>query len=68
MLDFTAEWNGCEEAALGCRDIYIPCNKPATQVLHCSRDKRDYRMCDFCADHNIRRGMKFKEDFNHANA
>ena len=62
-IEFRAEEGGCEEAALISSEVYIPCNKPATQVLHCDRDRRDYRMCDFCADHNIRRGMTFVREF-----
>ena len=45
------------------REFYIPCNAPATKVLYCNRDKRDYRMCDMCADHNVRRGMVEQGEF-----
>jgi hypothetical protein len=54
---FKAQDGGCEEASIFSREVYIPCNQPATKVMRSERDKRDYRMCDMCADHNLRRGM-----------
>lgn len=50
----------CEEASLLSRETYIPCNAPATSLIHSSVDRRHYRMCAACADHAIRhRGMTF---------
>jgi len=47
----------CEECAMGA-PIYIPCNKPATVIVK-TRDATPYRMCEHCADHNVRnRGAK----------
>lgn len=44
----------CQEAALGV-PFYLPCNKPATQVVGW-KGRRDepIRMCAACADHNVR--------------
>ena len=47
----------CEEASPMSGGMYIPCNAPATRVLHSDKDQRDYRMCEPCAAHNLRRGM-----------
>ena len=52
----------CQEASMfaasiGMEGKYVPCFQPATKLMHCSRDKRDYRMCEMCADHNLTRGM-----------
>lgn len=41
----------CEEAHSSSREFYIPCNRPATQVVK-NRDG-EYRMCEPCAHHNI---------------
>jgi len=45
------------------RERYIPCNAPAVSVLYSERDRRMYRMCDMCADHNTRRGMRVVSPF-----
>lgn len=46
----------CEECAMGLGfSAYIPCNKPATKIIgwpHCG--EKNLRMCEMCADHNIR--------------
>jgi hypothetical protein len=47
----------CEEASHLSTTAYIPCNRPATKIMHSEKDQRNYRMCDMCADHNLRRGM-----------
>ena len=44
----------CEEASMLSREFYIPCNQPAVRLVYHSRDKRTYRMCEGCADHNLR--------------
>lgn len=48
-----AKPNGCQEAKMGMGDGYIPCNRPATRLIK-HRDEGPYRMCDMCADHNVR--------------
>jgi len=58
-MDLKAKDHCCEEASTASRDFYIPCNRPATQVVR-HRDDADYRMCDMCANHNIKnRGAVF---------
>lgn len=57
MPELKAQEGCCEEASSMSRDFYIPCNAPASKVLSCDRDGRDYRMCEPCAWHNLRRGM-----------
>ena len=54
-LELKARPNGCEEAALMSREFYIPCNQSSTRNIYHSRDKRTYRMCDMCSDHNVKR-------------
>lgn len=50
---------GCEEASVLSQEKYIPCNRPARHKMQNERDKKQVlRMCDFCADHNLRRGFK----------
>lgn len=47
----------CEEASMLSHSFYIPCNRPAVSIVE-HRDGR-YRMCEMCADHNVRnRGAK----------
>ena len=49
----------CEEASPLSREKYIPCNAPAVAIIYHDRDRREYRMCAPCADHNVRnRGGK----------
>lgn len=49
----------CEEASPLSREVYIPCNAPATRRIWSARDRRVYRMCEPCADHAVRnRGMR----------
>ncbi len=43
---------GCEEASSLSAERYIPCNAPATRLIR-NRDGV-YRMCDACANHNVR--------------
>lgn len=46
------------------RDFYVPCNKPAETLVYHKRDDRTYRMCEMCADHNIRnRGGEDRGDY-----
>jgi hypothetical protein len=54
---FVAKEGCCEEASLMSHDAYIPCNAPASKLMFSARDRRVYRMCEACADHNTRRGM-----------
>lgn len=45
----------CEEAALLPFPGYIPCNKPAVSMVGWpDRGEGPYRMCEACADHNVR--------------
>lgn len=45
---------GCEEAAIGFPG-YIPCNKPAVSMVGWPKRKEGpYRMCEMCADHNVK--------------
>lgn len=43
----------CEEASVLSHSFYIPCNRPATQVVTFTQEG-PYRMCAMCADHNVR--------------
>lgn len=52
-MELKASPNGCEEASVLSKDHYIPCNKPAVQLVFHERDDRTYRMCEACAWHNI---------------
>lgn len=48
----------CEEASPMSHAFYIPCDKPAAFMVK-NRDPIPYRMCEACADHNVRnRGAK----------
>ena len=49
----TADPNGCQEASPKSSLSYIPCNRPATRMVK-TKDPDPYRMCDTCADHNVR--------------
>lgn len=54
-MDLKAKLDCCEEASPASRDFYIPCNKPATEVVGWPhRGEGPYRMCGACADHSIR--------------
>lgn len=47
--------DGCQEAALGMGNAYIPCNQPAVSMVGWPlRREGPYRMCAMCADHNTR--------------
>lgn len=57
-MPLSAKPGCCEEASLWSREFYIPCNEPAKYMVK-NRDPKPYRMCDMCADHNVRnRGAK----------
>lgn len=57
----------CEEAAPTSTFCYIPCNRPATRIVFLERDNREYRMCMFCADHNIKnRGGEDRGEYKSA--
>ena len=46
--------NGCQEAALNCGNVYLPCNRPATHIVGWKgRSETPIRMCDFCTEHNV---------------
>lgn len=53
MNDLKAKRDCCEEASPMSHNFYIPCNRPATRIVK-TRDPSAYRMCEACADHNIR--------------
>lgn len=60
MLALKAKPDGCEECVMGA-PFYVPCNKPATQLIGWKhRTEGPYRMCDMCADHNVRNRGAFK--------
>jgi hypothetical protein len=45
----------CEEASMLSGNFYIPCNAPATCVVGWKgRNEKPIRMCEMCADHNLR--------------
>ena len=57
-MNLQAQPGKCEEASPLSTLYYIPCNRPATRMIKTS-DTKPYRMCDMCADHNVRnRGAK----------
>jgi hypothetical protein len=53
-MDLKAKDHCCEEASPMSRDFYIPCNQPAARLVYLKVDRATYRMCEACADHNIR--------------
>jgi hypothetical protein len=57
MTELKAGPDRCEEASTLSREVYIPCNAPATTIMRDTRDGVQYRMCDACAFHNTRRGF-----------
>lgn len=65
MSSLQAHPNGCQEADLQSRETYIPCNNAATVIVGWKgRSDAPIRMCDFCAEHNVRnRGGKIKGTF-----
>ena len=63
LPELKAEPGCCEEASPASRDFYIPCNRMATCRVYLPRDDRTYRMCEMCADHNLRRGGVNKGPF-----
>lgn len=34
--------------------FYMPCGAPSTKAIYHKRDDTTYRMCEACADHNVR--------------
>ncbi len=58
QLELKAGPGRCEEASPLSGEKYIPCNAPAERLMYSPQDKRTYRMCGPCADHNLRRGMR----------
>lgn len=54
MIDIKAKPHCCEEASPASHSFYIPCNQPATKIVMAKNNEGPYRMCDMCADHNIR--------------
>jgi hypothetical protein len=70
-VELRAKPGGCEEASPMSHHFYIPCNRPATRMIKNRDPQSPYRMCDICADHNVRnRGAEdvgpFKEEANGA--
>jgi hypothetical protein len=54
-IDLKAAPNGCAEASMLSREHYIPCNRPAKFVVAWTgRSDPPVRMCEMCADHNVR--------------
>lgn len=55
----TGEWEAdegrCQEAGPLSSEKYFPCNRPAVSIVEfTARKEGPYRMCEMCADHNIR--------------
>ncbi|MCD0415700.1 hypothetical protein LOC51_00600 [Rubrivivax sp. JA1024] len=56
-MDFKlqADEDCCQEASIFSVAVYMPCNAPATSVVGWKgRSDTPIRMCDACANHNIR--------------
>lgn len=53
MVDLKAKPDCCEEASPQSHLFYIPCNRPATNLVQL-RDEGPYRMCEMCTYHNIK--------------
>jgi hypothetical protein len=54
-IDLKAGPDGCEEASLHSAERYIPCNAPARHIVGWrGRSDAPIRMCDMCADHNVK--------------
>lgn len=45
---------GCEEASPASHAFYIPCNRPAVRMIRHMNNEGPYRMCEMCADHNVK--------------
>jgi hypothetical protein len=55
MAELKASPGCCEEASTLSREHYIPCNRPATNMVGWPhRNEGPYRMCDMCTDHSVR--------------
>ena len=54
MIDLKAASNCCEEASHLSREFYIPCDKPAVRLINNGDHTYPYRMCEACAQHNVR--------------
>lgn len=53
----------CEEASMFSSYKYIPCSAPSTKAVYLKGDDTTYRMCEGCADHNVRnRGGELVEE------
>ena len=52
-MSIKAKEHCCEEASPLSTNGYIPCNRPATRLV-AHGDEGPYRMCDACADHNLK--------------
>lgn len=65
MIELKAVPGGCEEASILSRGFYIPCNRPAVNIVRWKgRTDRPIRMCFGCSDHNVRnRGGEIVEAF-----
>src|SRR3990167_5115321 len=44
----------CEEASTLSRERYLPCATPGAALVWHEKDRRLYRMCLPCTDHNVR--------------
>lgn len=61
----TAGEHRCEEASPMSVDKYMPCNRPARQVVEA--DGKELRMCEACAHHSKHnRGMKIVREYGTA--
>jgi hypothetical protein len=54
-VELKASPDGCAEASTLSRERYIPCNRPAKWVVGWTgRSEVPIRMCEMCADHNVK--------------
>ena len=55
IMELKAKPDCCEEASMFSHHFYIPCNQPAAYVIGWKgRSDTPIRMCEMCADHNVR--------------
>jgi hypothetical protein len=54
MTELKAAPGCCEEASTLSAQFYIPCNRPATRMIRNTDQQSPYRMCEMCADHNVK--------------
>ena len=53
-MELKAKPGCCEEASMLSHQFYIPCNRPAVRMIKNKDPQSPYRMCEMCADHNVK--------------